>query len=199
MNLWQLASVILALGLYVPLGLQILSGKVKQNSATFFLWALLDTIATVSLYMQGGNYQLPLAYVLGCGFIIACILKTRTFSWTSFESFVSILVLISVFAWWVSGPYWATIFSTAGVVLSGLPQVRDSWRDPETSPMLLYIGYAIANLLSTIGGKSWSVEERLYSMACFFLVLMVVGATSRKYYLQYRRVADQMRGWSSLD
>lgn len=199
MNAWQLVSVILALGLYIPLGLQILKGTVKQNLATFILWGLLDGIAGASLYVQGGNYQLPLAYVAGCLLIIGCILKSRTFSWTSFETKVSVLVMLSIVAWKVSGPYMATIFSTTGVVLAGIPQVKDSWQNPRHSPMLLYIGYTIANLLSTIGGKSWSVEERLYSFACFLLTLVIVGATSRKYQLTFRRFVDNSRETWSLD
>ncbi len=199
MNWYQSVSVVLALGLYVPLGVQILQGKVVQNLATFILWGLLDTIAGTSLYVQGGNYGLPFAYVAGCTFIIACILKKRTYNWTSFETKVSFLVLLSIVAWMVSGPYMATIFSTTGVVLAGVPQVKDSWRNPKQSPMLLYIGYAFANLLSTIGGKSWTVEERLYSFACFLLVLVVVGATSRKYTLAYRRMVDDARELWSLD
>lgn len=199
MNTWQLVSFVLAIALYIPLGIKILKGTVVQNFATFILWALLDTIAGLSLYDQGGNYQLPFAYVSGCALVIGCILKARTFSWTSFETKVSFLVLMSIIAWMVSGPYMATIFSTTGVVLAGIPQVKDSWKNPEQSPLLLYIGYSTANLLSTIGGKSWTVEERMYSFSCFLLTLVIVGATSRKYQMSFRRFADRSREMWSLD
>lgn len=198
-NTWQLVSTVLAVVLYIPLGIKVLKGTVEQNLATFILWGLLDTIAGMSLYVQGGNYQLPFAYVSGCALIIGCILKAKTFSWTSFETKVSLLVLLSIIAWMVSGPYMATIFSTTGVVLAGIPQVKDSWMNPEKSPMFLYIGYTTANLLSTIGGKSWTVEERLYSFSCFLLCLVIVGATSRKYQMSHRRFADGSREMWSLD
>lgn len=195
MNIWQFTSVILALGLYVPLAVQILRGSVKQNLATFVLWGLLDGIAGASLYVQGGNYQLPFAYMSGCMLTIGCILKSRTFSWTSFETKVSFLVVVSIVAWMVSGPYMATIFSTTAVVLAGIPQVKDSWKNPEHSPFMLYIGYTVANLLSTIGGKMWTVEERLYPFSCFLLCLVIVGVTSRKYQTVLAELQDDQVGW----
>ncbi len=180
MNLTQKVSVTIAFLLYWPLSYQILKGKATQNLATFILWGLLDVIVGVSLFVQGGNYQLPLVYVAGCTLVIASIVKSKNFGrWTSYETFVSIMVVGCCVAWALSGSWYATIFSTAGVVIAGLPQIRDSWRNPETSPVLIYIGYTVANSLSTIGGKSWTVEERLYSGACTILTLVVIGASLR--------------------
>ena len=180
MNMYQKISVVGALLLYLPLSYQIVKGQVRQNLATFLLWGSLDVIAGVSLLVQGGNYHLPLAYVAGCTLVVTCILKSKNFGeWTIYETKVSILVFICALAWAISGPWMATIFSTTGVVIGGFPQVKDSWRDPRSSPLLIYIGFTLVNVLSTEGGKAWTVEERLYPGACSLLCGVVVAVSMR--------------------
>ncbi len=186
MNVYQWASVILALVLYVPLGRMIVKGLVTQNLATFILWGSLDAIVGASMYFQGsGNFQLPFAYTLGCVFIISCILKSGNYAWTRFETQISIVVATCSLAWCVivfgfSNPWLATILSTVGVVSAGIPQLRDSWRKPEDSPLLTYVGFVVVNTLSVAGGTSWTVEERLYPASCTILCLLVVLASMRK-------------------
>ncbi len=180
MNIYQQVSVVVALALYVPLSYQILTGKAKQNLATFILWGALDGIAAASMYVQGGNFQLPTAYVLGCMIIISCILKARTFSWTIFETQVSVMVLLCIIGWFASGPWLATILSTTGVVLAGVPQLKDSWKNPAETPVREYLGFTFANVMSTIGGKAWTVEDRLYPFACTVLCGLIVFASLRK-------------------
>lgn len=180
MNKYQIISVILALILYIPLAQKIWTGKATQNLATFILWGILDLVAGISIFVQGGNYQLPLAYVAGCTLIIICILKAKTFEWTWYETTTSALVLICLIGWSISGAYLATILSTTGVVLAGFAQLRDTINLPEKCPTLLYFGYTIANLLSIFGGKNWSVEERLYPASCFVLCLIIALLSLRR-------------------
>jgi len=187
MNTYQLVSVIRALILYFPLGYQILKSPVTQNLATFILWGSLDAIAGASMIAQGsGNYQLPFAYVLGCVIVIACVLKSGKYSWTRVETAISILVLVCITAWlvivWVfHNPWLATVLSTTGVVLAGAPQIRDSWRKPEESPFMIYVGFTFVNVLSVMGGASWTAEERLYSGSCTILCGLVTAISARKF------------------
>lgn len=183
MNIYQIVSVVGAWLLYLPLSYSILRGRVKQNLATFILWGSLDLVAGLSILVQHGNYQLPLAYVVGCAIVIVSVLISRSYgAWTWYETMVSILVLICVIAWKMSGPWYGTIFSTAGVFISGLPQLRDSWREPEKSPLLIYIGFTFVNVMSVLGGKAWTIEERFYPGVCVVLCGMVTIASMRKYW-----------------
>ncbi len=177
MNVYQKVSVVMALMLYVPLGYQIYTKKVSQNLATFILWGILDAIVAASIYVQGGNYQLPLGYIGGCCVVITCILLTDTGEWTWVETFISCLVALSIIAWALSGPWAATIFSTTGVVLAGLLQVKDAWFKPAEQPLAVYVGFLIANSLSVLGGKAWIVEERFYPTGCVILCFIIVMVT----------------------
>lgn len=174
-------STLLALTLYIPLVWQILSRKVTQNLATFILWGTLDAVAAMSLFTQHGNWYLPAAYVGGCLLVIGSLIYVRTMKWTWFETLISVMVIVCIIGWWQSGPRMATILSTAGVVIAGLPQLWDSYTEPETQPFVIYWGFVLVNVLSTLGGKSWIVEERLYPASCAVLCFLVVLAISRKF------------------
>ena len=174
MNIYQKVSVVLALSLYLPLGYQILTGKVTQNLATWILWILLDVIAAGSMFVQDGNFELPTAYVVGGTCIIVCIAKMKTMKWTMYETKVSCMVVACMIGWGLSGPWLATILSSSAMALATIPQLKDCWRQPDQTPTLVYVGYTVANLASTIGGKSWTVEERFYPIVCMIICMLMV-------------------------
>lgn len=181
MNILALTVAILALVIYIPTTVQVWRGKMVLNGATFVMWGLLDAIAAASIYVKGGNWLLPAAYVLGCALVIAAIIKVKSFTWTKVETFTAFLVFISMMVWWISGPVMATVASTAGVVIAGLPQTWDIWRKPEQSTLWVWAAYAFVNILSTIAGKDWSISERLYPGSCAVLTIVMVALTLRKF------------------
>lgn len=190
MNIYLLLGVAVAWAMYLPMCKGILSSTKKQNLATFILWGILEAEVAVSLLVQGGNWLLPAGYVAGCIATILCILKMKTFSWGWFESLCATFVVLCAIAWAASGPYLAAIISTVGVVIAGLPQLKDAHLAPREMPLGPYVGFVIANTLSTYGGASWTVEERLYAGACTILCAVIVGVTLFglyvRPYLKYR-------------
>jgi len=184
-NIYSKLSVFIALGLYLPLSWQILTKRVTQNLATFILWALLDLVVAISIWIQGGNWTLPAAYVCGCLLVIGCLIKLRTVSWTKFETGISIIVLVCLAGWIISGPRMATILSTTGVVLAGIPQLADSYKNPKNQPFLVYLGFTVANGLSVLAGNDWSIEERFYGASCALLTLAITLVIGRKFLPRY--------------
>ncbi len=175
MNLLVVISTLLAISLYFPLCYQLLTGKVVQNLATWLLWSALDAIAAVTIFLQDGNYLLAAAYTVGGSITALCILKSRNFNWTRFESFVTFLVIVCLVIWYHSGPRNATIASTLAMVIAGIPQTVASYRKPWETPILIFVGYFFANLLSTLGGKDWSIEEVFYpASATIYCGILVV-------------------------
>lgn len=180
MNIYQKLSVILGLSLFLPLAWQVLRGKAEQSLATMVLWGSMDCIAAVSIYLQGGNYQLSAAYTVGSIIVILCILHANMFDWGWFETFMAGLVGVCLIGWYFSGSYLATILSTTALVLASTPMLRDSWLKPEKFPTLTYVGFSTANLFGTLGGLDWSVKERLYPFSALAVCVVMVLASLRK-------------------
>lgn len=160
MMMW--ASGLLGIILFLPLILGILKNKIEQSFATWILWLSLDLIALISIMLQKGNYSLLVLYVIGSATTAFILICKKQFKWTRFETFVTFLVLVCIGFWYTSGPRWATISSSIAVVISGLPQIKDSWNKPDRTTGLIYIGYVFTNTLFFFSGKNWTIEDRFY-------------------------------------
>ncbi len=179
------ASTILSLTLYLPLCWLILKGKSEQNFATWLLWGALDGITAATLIVQNGNYAMTVAYTIGSLITVLCIARRQPMAWTRFESFVTFLVFLCLVVWWSAGAWTATIAGTLAVCVASIPQIAHTYREPIKMPVLIFAGYFVANLLSFLGGKSWSVEERFYpGCAAILCVILVVVALSRRFSLK---------------
>ena len=186
MNIYNIASVTFASFIYIYLARQISKGKAEQNLATWLSWGLLDLVAGISLFAQDGNWYLPTFYVAGCTLILYCIIGSAKFKWGRVETICFLLVIVSVFMWTRSGPWYATVISTVGVVIASYPQLKDAVFTPSTSPAEVFVGFAVANALSTAGGKAWIVEERLYPGVNTILCVLIVVFSLRKYFFVER-------------
>src|SRR3989344_5125098 len=144
---------LIALGLYLPLISGILRDKIEQSFATWLLWVSLDLIALISIILQKGNFK-----------------------WTWFETFVSFMVLICLIFWWLSGSRIATISSTIAVVISGLPQFKESWQKPDRVTGFIYLGYVVVNVFFFFGGKNWTIEDRFYPGSMIPLCMAIAFA-----------------------
>jgi len=153
--------------------------KTEQSMATWVLWGILDALTLWSVREQEGNWPILALYVLGNISVSIALLYTRQFSWTSFENFIVFLVLGCLVFRHFGGPIWLTGAGTTAVALATLPQIRDSWIKPNPETVSIWWGFTIANVLSFLGGKDWSIEERLYPGVCVVLCLTLVIANKR--------------------
>ncbi len=180
MRYLALIGAIIALCTNYPLISGILKGEIKQSFATWFLWAVLDAIIFTSILFQHGNIWLPIAYTLGSTLITIALLYKKQFSWGKFETFVCVLVIICLIAWFIGGAYIATIAGTVAVIIAGLPLFMEIIKDPQRGSPSIWIMFSIANILSFLGGNAWTIEERLYPGATAIFCLLIVFASLRK-------------------
>lgn len=175
------ASLVTALLTYMFLIKGLLREGMEQSFATWFLWALLDLIAALSMMFKGGNYQLALFYTFFGIFISGLLLYKKQFSWTWLESLVTFLVIVCLVVWATSGDRAATIASTMAMAIATTLQLVAAWKKPSTagSPFI-WGGYTLANLFSLFGGKAWTIEERFYPFVCVLLCVWLAALTSRK-------------------
>ncbi|MEK7100929.1 MAG: hypothetical protein AAB921_02405 [Patescibacteria group bacterium] len=186
MNAFAIAGALVAVGMYIPLTVNVWNKKLEQNFATFLLWGLLDSIAAGAIFFDGGNFLLPLIYAVLCFGVLIAILRARTFSWSWRESVASAFVIISIVAWFFVSNELATILSTAGLTVASLPQLYDFWKKPQNMPLLTYAGFTAANGLSTIAGADWSIQERLYPASSMIVTIVFVLVGCRKWLPQFR-------------
>jgi hypothetical protein len=171
---------IIALGNSYPLISGILKGRIKQSFATWFLWFVLDGITLASIYFQQGNIWLPLAYTIGSSLTTIALLYKKQFTWGKFETFICCLVVLCLLSWFWGGIKIASIASTAAVIIAGLPLLLDIIKKPQLGSPVIWIVFSLASILSFLGGKAWTLQERLYPAAVSVFCLLIVAASLRK-------------------
>lgn len=173
----KLAGGALALALFVPMIVEIVRTRgAGQSFATWGLWAVLDSMLTITLWQQHGNYLLSLGFAVGGVFLSLVLLAQGGWAWGKLETVIALMVFASLAVWKFSGPRNATIAVTVAICVAGLPGFVAMLRKPQPSAGKLWAAYTVANSLSFFGGTAMTVEERLAPAAFTALsVLMLVA------------------------
>lgn len=179
-NLQILGAAISLLAFLIVL-IEILRSGAEQSFAAFTLWAMLDSIATITSMLEHGNFWLPLSNAAGSGIIAALLVVKKQVSWSFVETLTSILVLVCLVVWYVAGGRAGIVASSMAVVIASIPQMVDTYRKPEATPALAYFVFLIANLLSLYAGKSWTIEERFYQGCSVFLTVIIIVFCGRRF------------------
>src|SRR3989344_1859430 len=135
------------------------------------------------LSFKRGNFWLSLMYTLGGTITVLCISRSGNFRWEWFDTLVAALVVLCIIIWAIVGPWYATIVSSRALLIAGLPQLKESVEEPWETPVPVYIGYTVANILSILGGKEWTVEERCYPVCAgiYCLAISILALVMRRF------------------
>jgi hypothetical protein len=176
----QVLAGILGIIAYLPLINGILKSKIEQSFAAFMLWGLLDTIATITTILEGGNFWLPLSNAVGANIMAILLVVKKQVSWSWIETMTSMLVVICLIVWFTAGETAGIIASSLAVVIASIPQMVDTFKSPGATPTGPYVMFLIANIVSFIGGKEWTVAERFYPACSIFLCVVIVLFSLKK-------------------
>ena len=159
----------------IPLLLAISNG-LKQNMISFGLWATLESMLAISLFEEKGEFIQLCGFALGSWLIvILCITKKQKASWGKLEFFVIFLIACCIIAWCLGGSLVAVVATTCAITLAGIPQMLDIWKDPRNGSVPTWVLFEISNVLTFIGAKDWSIENRLFSgVGTIFCLIFVV-------------------------
>lgn len=176
-DLLKLAGGLIAMGLYLPMIVEIIRARgAGQSFATWGLWAVLDSILTITLWQQHGNYLLSLGFAVGGVALTVALLVQGGWAWGKFETVIALMVLAGLAVWKFSGPRNATIAVTAAVCIAGIPGFVAMLRQPQPAAAKLWAGFTVANVLAFFGGTAMTVEERLVPAAFTALCGLMVAA-----------------------
>ena len=176
----QVLAGILGFCAYVPLIVGILRNTAQQSFAAFFLWALLDAIATVTTFLQGGNYWLPFSNVVGSSTLALVLVVKRQVAWSWIENMTALLVLICLGVWYTVGEQLGIVASSLAVVMASIPQMAETYRAPQSTPVVPYFIFLGANILSFIAGRAWTIEERFYAGCSILLCVAIILLALRR-------------------
>jgi hypothetical protein len=166
------------LALFIPMAVEVIKdGGAGQSFATWFLWAALDTILTISILLQHGNFLLPLGFAIGSMALTALLLVKGRFAWGRTDSVILALVLGCLICWKLAGPTATIVSTTLAICLAGIPSLVELWRSPQRKVGNIWGWYVLANGLAFLGGTAMTVEECFAPamFAAFSLLMFLAG------------------------
>jgi len=169
-----------ALALFVPMAVEVMKdGGGGQSFATWVLWAALDSILTVSVIQQHGNFLLPLGFVIGGVVVTGLLLAQGRFAWGRLDTVILALVLGCLAGWKLGGAKPATVAATTAICVAGIPGMIELWRNPQRQVGNIWGGYVLANGLAFLGGTAMTVQER-FAPGVFAAFSLLMFLASRK-------------------
>ena len=182
------------LAMFIPMAVEIIRrGTAGQSLSTWLLWAMLDTILSVSTILKHGNYLLPLGYALGGWCLTGLLLVKGRFAWSRLDSVVLALVIGCLAGWELGGPKTAIIAATSATCVATIPGLVELWREPLRAVGNVWVGFTLANGISFLGGTAMTVEER-FTPAVFTILSGLMVVASRR-----RTVGARRSGFANLD
>lgn len=173
---YQMAGLVLTVILYGILSYKIINHGTKQSLAT---WGLLDVITCISIYQQNGNWMILGLFCLGSTFICLLLAWKRQFTWGWFENFIAGLVLACLAIWYYVGPELTTIAGTTSAALATATQIKDSWKNPDKTTVIIWIGFTIVNFCYFMAGKTWEIKDTLYPVTATLICTALIIANIR--------------------
>lgn len=179
------------LGILSTIIAYVLLGKITYRDtsedisfSSFFLWAILDGITAITMYMKsdgGFEWLLPVFFVFGSSSIAVILFLQRGWSWSPFEWIITVLIAICCCVWYTSGETNATIAATIAVGLAGIPQAVKLWISPSRKILPSWTFFFLGNTLFFFSDTStvWEpfVHNRLCALINGLMALIVIIIT----------------------
>ena len=176
----NIAGGVLVLLLFIPmLAVAMKDGGAGQSFAMWILWTALDLILTVSLFEQHGNYLVSLGFAIGDAFMAVLLIVRGRFAWGRFETVILLLVLGCLAGWKTGGPVTATVATTLGICVAGIPGLVELWKSPQRKIGYIWAAYVLANGLSFWGGRAMTIEQR-FAPGAFAAYSLLMFLASRR-------------------
>ncbi|MFA6324989.1 MAG: hypothetical protein WCX46_02055 [Candidatus Paceibacterota bacterium] len=161
--------------------------EMKQNFTTWMLAGVIDSFLAFlsikngnefSTLMEASSTFLPLFYAIGSFITAGVLLYKKIYSWTWWDTIITVIVLICIFIWIEAGDYTAIIVGIIASTISFIPQIRDTNEKPHETPFIFYFFFLLGDSLCFIGefvgGNEFTVKGSLFSFTEILLSLIII-------------------------
>jgi len=155
---------------------EVIKGRVKPNTVTWFIWSLAPLIAAAAAIVDGvGLAALPVfaeGFFPLMIFIIALFKKGALTKLTKFDIGCGVLSIMSLILWYITKkPVVAIAISILSDFFAALPTIIKSWKYPETEDSFAYFSGLVNASTSFAAIKVWNFS----SMAFPIYIILLSG------------------------
>jgi hypothetical protein len=151
---------ILFIAAFIPYIYAILAGKTKPAKASWIIWASLDTITIVGMYVQNAINGQIVGAVCGAWIVAALALKYGTSGWTRLDKFCIGGAILGIVLWKIfSNPTLGIVTSLSVVFLGSFPTFASAWRDPSKEDKVAWTIFWISCVCAVVAIPRLTFED----------------------------------------
>ncbi|MGD0576454.1 MAG: hypothetical protein ABSA74_00050 [Candidatus Staskawiczbacteria bacterium] len=136
---------------YIPYIRAILSGKAKPAKASWIIWASLDSITIVGMYVQHALNGQMVGAVAGSWIVVVFALKYGMPGWSRLDKFCLAGAVVGVVLWKLfSNPTLGILISLAVVFVGSIPTFVSAWHDPSREDKLAWTLYWVSCICAVL-------------------------------------------------
>jgi hypothetical protein len=167
---------------FVPYIIAIIKGKAKPSRTTWWIWTILGTVISLSMYFSGSFKTIWLPICGGIGQFIIALLSIRygEGGWNRFDRFCVSGVIISLFLWWQFGsPLIALLLNILIDLLGALPTIKKTYYEPEKEDILTWSVYLLGSTFNLFAVEGWTFALAIFPLYIFSINLIIVALILR--------------------
>lgn len=176
-NMFIVVSTTLALISPMVYCIAILKGEAKPHRTTRFVFLIITTLTTASLFAQGNRVAIWLAgaSTLQSIVIFALSIKHGMGGWAKTDMICLLSALFGIVLWRITqNPLLALYFAISADFIGMIPALIKTYRFPKTEVWTFYLLDVFAAIFSLLAVRRWTSEEYLYPIYIICINLLMV-------------------------
>jgi len=155
----------------------ILKDEAKPHRTTRFVFLIITTLTTTSLFAQGNTTAI---YLAGASFLQSIVIfilsiKRGMGGWSKSDIACLLAALLGIGMWKVTqSPVLALYFAISADFIGMLPALIKTYHFPKTEVWTFYLLDVFAASFSLLALKQWTAEEYSYPLYIVFINLVMV-------------------------
>ncbi|NTV22110.1 MAG: hypothetical protein HGB03_00895 [Candidatus Yonathbacteria bacterium] len=160
----------------VPYVRDMLKGKTKPHTYSWFVWFLTTGIATIGSWYGGGGWgavsMIVFSGIIGLNFVLSLRFGTRDITRT--DTVALIVALFAIVLWIVlDDPLWSVLLATAIDIIGYIPTIRKTWFDPSSETPSAWLLSIIGDMFALLALSAYNVLTVTYLVAIIIVNIIV--------------------------
>lgn len=155
---------------FIPYIRAILAGETKPAKASWLIWASLDTITIVGMYVQNSLNSQIIGAMTGAWIVTALAVKYGVSGWTKVDKFCIAGAVIGIVLWKMfSNPNLGIATSASVCFLGSIPTFVSAWKDPSKEDKIAWTIFWVSCVCAMLAIPKLTFEDVCQPLS-FFLV-----------------------------
>lgn len=140
-------------------------GTGEPSRVTWFVWAILDTIALIGMVQRNADYGLIAGATVGSWATFLLTLRYGKSTWDRYDVFCLMGSGVSILLMAYTDVTWGILMSQVAMVIGSFPTFRIAWNEPEKEDRIAWLCYFIACIIGLFAVKQWTIDDAAQPIA----------------------------------